>query len=136
MIVPVLSLQMTVALPRVSTAGSRRTTARAAAIRRTPIASTAVTIAGRPSGMAATARATPNRNMLTSTEAERIPSSITPETATTTQMASTRTPSWRPTLASSRWSGVASSVAPWSMEAMPPMAVSMPVATTTAVPRP
>ena len=45
-------------------------------------------------------------------------------------------PSCRPTLASSRWSGVASSVAPWSMEAMAPMAVSMPVATTTALPRP
>src|SRR5699024_1490034 len=56
--VPVLSEQMTLALPRVSTAGRRRMMARFPAIRRTPIASTMVTTAGKPSGIAATARLT------------------------------------------------------------------------------
>ena len=53
--VPVLSVQMTVALPRVSTAGSLRIRAWRAAIRCTPTASAMVTVAGRPSGTAATA---------------------------------------------------------------------------------
>ena len=57
--VPVLSLHMTVTEPSVSTAGSRRMTALREAIRRTPIASVMVMIAGRPSGMAATISATP-----------------------------------------------------------------------------
>ena len=56
--VPVLSVQMTVALPRVSTAGSFRINAWRAAIRCTPIASAIVTIAGSPSGTAATASET------------------------------------------------------------------------------
>ena len=56
--VPVLSAQITVVLPRVSTAGRRLTTARRRAIRATPIASVMVTAAGNPSGMAPTARAT------------------------------------------------------------------------------
>lgn len=54
--VPVLSEQMTLALPSVSTAGIRRTIPRFAAIRRTPMANTMVTTAGRPSGIAATAK--------------------------------------------------------------------------------
>ena len=56
--VPVLSEQIKVALPRVSTAGSLRITAFFFAIRCTPRESIIVTIAGRPSGMAATARLT------------------------------------------------------------------------------
>ena len=59
--VPVLSEQITETEPRVSTAGSRRTIARSAAIARVPIASTIVMIAGRPSGIAATARPTTAR---------------------------------------------------------------------------
>ena len=55
--VPVLSVQITVVLPSVSTAGSWRTTARRPAIRCTPTASAIVTIAGSPSGIAATASA-------------------------------------------------------------------------------
>ena len=61
--VPVLSEQITPAQPRVSTAGSFLTMARRFAMRPTPRASTMVTMAGRPSGMAATARDTAVRNM-------------------------------------------------------------------------
>ncbi|MNC78907.1 hypothetical protein D3C75_1312450 [compost metagenome] len=60
---PVLSEQMTEAQPRVSTEGSLRTMALRLIIRCTPRARAMVTIAGRPSGMAATARDTPARNM-------------------------------------------------------------------------
>ena len=55
--VPVLSEQITEAQPRVSTAGRRLMMALRRAIRPTPTASTMVTMAGSPSGMAATARA-------------------------------------------------------------------------------
>ncbi|OQA07638.1 MAG: hypothetical protein BWY65_01808 [Firmicutes bacterium ADurb.Bin373] len=61
--VPVLSEQITVEQPRVSTAGSLRITAWRLIIRCTPRASATVTMAGRPSGMAATARLTPARNI-------------------------------------------------------------------------
>ena len=57
--VPVLSEAMTLAEPSVSTAARCRTIAFRRAIRCTPIASTAVTTAGSPSGTAATASATP-----------------------------------------------------------------------------
>ncbi len=59
--VPVLSEQITVTEPRVSTAGSRRTMAWLRAMTRVPMASTMVTIAGNPSGMAATASPTTAR---------------------------------------------------------------------------
>ena len=49
--VPVLSVQMTVAPPSVSTAGSRRTSASCRAMRCTPSAMTMVAVAGRLSGM-------------------------------------------------------------------------------------
>ena len=61
--VPVLSEQITVAQPRVSTDGNRRTIAFRRIIRCTPSASAIVTIAGSPSGMAATARLTPAKNI-------------------------------------------------------------------------
>mmetsp|Transcript_8965 Transcript_8965/g.22500 ORF Transcript_8965/g.22500 Transcript_8965/m.22500 type:complete len:338 (-) Transcript_8965:994-2007(-) len=56
--VPVLSEQMTLVHPRVSTDGSERTMAFCFAILRVPSARHVVTTAGSPSGMAATARAT------------------------------------------------------------------------------
>ena len=56
--VPVLSEQMTVVAPSVSTAGSRRIAALRRAIRCTPIASVMVITAGRPSGIAPTDSAT------------------------------------------------------------------------------
>ena len=54
--VPVLSEQITLAPPSVSTAGNRLIIARLVAIRLTPIAKTMVTITGSPSGIAATAK--------------------------------------------------------------------------------
>ena len=57
--VPVLSEAMTLAEPSVSTAARWRTIALRFAMRCTPSASTAVTTAGKPSGTAATASATP-----------------------------------------------------------------------------
>lgn len=56
--VPVLSEQITVVQPSVSTEGRERTRAFSLAMRRVPRARQVVTTAGRPSGMAATARAT------------------------------------------------------------------------------
>ena len=60
---PVLSEQMTVVLPSVSTAGSLRMMALRLAMRATPIASVIVTAAGKPSGMAPTASATAAMNI-------------------------------------------------------------------------
>ena len=54
--VPVLSEQMTDVQPSVSTDGSERTMAFFLAIRRVPNARQVVMTAGRPSGMAATAK--------------------------------------------------------------------------------
>ena len=56
--VPVLSEQMTEVHPRVSTDGRLRTMAFFLAMRRVPRARHVVMTAGKPSGMAATARAT------------------------------------------------------------------------------
>ena len=60
---PVLSVQMTFTEPSVSTVGSVRIRARRPAIRRAPSASATVTMTGRPSGMAETARLTAVRNI-------------------------------------------------------------------------
>ncbi len=61
---PVLSEQITVAQPKVSTAGSWRITALCLLMRCTPTERAMVTTAGRPSGMAATARVTATMNIL------------------------------------------------------------------------
>ena len=61
--VPVLSVQMTLTEPKVSTAGKRLINALRFAIRCTPIASPTVIIAGNPSGMAAIIRLTLAKNM-------------------------------------------------------------------------
>ncbi len=61
--VPVLSEQMTVTDPKVSTAGRRRTSAFCFAILSAPSASEIVTTAGRASGTAATARLTAVRSI-------------------------------------------------------------------------
>ena len=61
--VPVLSEQITVTEPSVSTAGRRRMMALRRAMRCTPMASTMVMMAGRPSGIAATAMPTVARNI-------------------------------------------------------------------------
>ena len=85
---PVLSEQITVAQPSVSTAGSLRITAFSRANTRTPSASAAVTIAGKPSGIAATAKDTDNINV------ERTLSPlISPKIKITTQMMIAEIPS-------------------------------------------
>ena len=61
MSVPVLSVQITVAEPSVSTAASLRMMAPRLAMRCMPRASVMVVIAGSPSGIAATARLTASR---------------------------------------------------------------------------
>ncbi len=61
--VPVLSEQMTDVLPKVSTAGRRRTSAFRFTIRCTPMANEMVTTAGKASGTAATAKAMPKMNI-------------------------------------------------------------------------
>ena len=63
MIVPVLSAQITLAQPSVSTDANLRSNTWRFSIRWTPIASVIVTMAGSPSGIAATARLTAVRNI-------------------------------------------------------------------------
>jgi hypothetical protein len=134
--VPVLSDAMTVAEPSVSTAARCRTMALRLAMRCTPMESTAVTTAGRPSGTAATANATPR--MSTSKRAPTLRTSSTTTIVTTmmTAIAMTTSPSILPVRSSSRCSGVASSGVASSRPAMRPISVRMPVAVTTALPCP
>ena len=131
---------MTVVEPRVSTAGSLRTTARRVAMRCTPIASAMVTIAGSPSGMAPTASA-----MAKMTVSRRAGSHSTPVSAMVRQVPSKRIPiamttiamvMYQPILASALVSGVCRSVVSLSMVEMRPSSVLAPVSTTTAVPVP
>ena len=129
--VPVLSEQMTDALPSVSTAGRRRMSACFFTIFCTPIAKTMVTMAGSPSGMAATASDTAVMNISrTGIWLKR------PMMKMMMQMASAKKPSCLPSCHNLRCSGVAVSSSAPSMAAMRPISVDIPVATTTAVPVP
>ena len=83
--VPVLSEQIADVDPSVSTAGSRLTMALRRAISRVPIDSSAVTTAGSPVGIAATARATPVTNRV-SKDSPRARPSITTRTSATAAM--------------------------------------------------
>ena len=69
--VPVLSEQITEVEPSVSTAGRRLTIALRRAISRVPIDNNAVTTAGSPVGIAATANATPVMNSVSNDCAAR-----------------------------------------------------------------
>ena len=71
---PVLSEQIAEVEPSVSTAGSRLTIALRRAISRVPIDSSAVTTAGRPVGIAATASATPVMNSVSNDSPRARPS--------------------------------------------------------------
>ena len=73
--VPVLSAQITVVEPRVSTAGSRRTSAPERASRQRPAASATVVTAGKPSGIAAIARVMAVSSMSPTGWPRRIPAS-------------------------------------------------------------
>ena len=134
--VPVLSEHTTDADPSVSTDDSRLTIACRRAIRCTPRASTTERMAGSPSGTAATASETPTRRTSTTSLAWLTSDVRRMATTTTTAMATTASPRARPMTATSRCSGVGtSSVAP-SSRATRPISVCIPVAVTTATPRP
>ncbi len=79
--VPVLSEQIADVEPSVSTAGSRFTIALRFAISRVPIDSSAVTTAGSPVGIAATASATPVTNRVSKDSPRARPSSTTTTSA-------------------------------------------------------
>ena len=81
--------------------------------------------------MAATARLTATRNISSVGSPRAMPAANT--TAHTTSAAAAMR---RPSRASRRWSGVCSMAWDWSMVAIWPSSVSMPVATTTPRPRP
>ena len=134
--VPVLSVQTTDAEPNVSTDESRLTMARRRAMRCTPRARTTDRMAGRPSGTAATASDTPTSRTSTTSEARSMSEVSRMAATTTTAMATTSPPSRRPMWATSRCSGVRSSSVRPSRRAIRPISVSMPVAVTTARPRP
>ena len=106
------------------------------AMRCTPSESTAVTTAGRPSGTAATASATPRMSTSKIAEKPRTSSTRMIVAIITTAMTMTTTPSSLPTRSSSFCSGVVSVGASFSTPAMRPISVCIPVATTTARPRP
>ncbi len=129
--VPVLSEQITVTEPSVSTAGSLRISAWRFNIRCEPIAKVNVTTAGSPSGMTATAT-------LIAVRTRSVADSPAIAPITTTASA-TRTPSAAsclPTRSRRTWSGVGSDSTPCSKAAMWPSSVRMPVATTMPTPRP
>ncbi len=101
--VPVLSEQITVTEPSVSTAGSLRISALRLSMRCAPSASAMVTTAGRPSGTAATAIAIAVSSISTGSSPRSRPSENT-----TTTIASAATASARPSCSMRRWSGVCS----------------------------
>ena len=129
--VPVLSVQITFAQPRVSTLCRRRISARRRRMRLTASASEMVTIAGRPSGTAATASEMPVISMLNGSSPRKMPAMDT-----TAHTARQPTAMYLPSSASLRWSGVGSSSISCSMPAIRPISVPMPVAVTIALPRP
>ena len=126
--VPVLSVQMTSALPRVSTVWRPLTSEPRLRIRRTASASDTVTMAGSPSGTAATASEIPVTSI-----AKGLSPRSTPSTATAAQI--TRQPAAMvlPRWSSRRASGVGSGSMVSSIPAMRPISVSIPVAVTRAV---
>ena len=129
--VPVLSEQITVALPNVSTAGSLRMTAFFLAILCTPRESIMVTMAGRPSGMAATARLTEVINI--SKIGIRF---IIPMTKIIIHISKAAIPKDLLIFASRFCKGVIGEESFMIRLAICPTSVSIPVCTTTAIPRP
>ena len=126
--VPVLSEQITVTEPSVSTAGSRRITACRCVMRCTPMASVIVMIAGSPSGIAATARPTAAMN----TSPAGMPRTPVPNANSAAAAARITKVSVLPKPAILRSSGVVSCSTDSSILPMRPISVAAPVATTTA----
>ena len=126
---PVLSEQITVTEPSVSTAGSRRTIALRLAMRCTPSASVIVMIAGSPSGMAEATSATTIMNI----SEGGCPRTMTPSTKVSAATARITMASQRPKRSIWRSSGVLTASMPASIVLIRPSSVEAPVATTTPV---
>ena len=126
--VPVLSLQMTVVLPRVSTEASLRTMAFCLAMRAVPRARVMVRTAGRPSGMAETARL-----MLVMNTSWRVLSWTNQRTMNTQNVRTTEmVASWRPIFSILTRRGGSSTSMDWTMPAILPNSLDIPVSVTTA----
>ena len=129
--VPVLSEQITVLLPNVSTAGNFLTIAFFFTIFCTPIASTIVDTAASPSGITATANETAVINIL-----------ITPFPCNSpiininAQIASAAIPNVFPKSFNLLWSGVSCFSVSFNIPAILPTSVFIPVSTTIAFPLP
>ena len=102
----------------------------------TPIDSTTVTTATKPSGMAATARETAIIKELSTTSKSTLPARRTCTPNTSAHTPSTSHVSIFDSCASLSWRGVCPSLAFASASAILPISVSMPVPVMTAVPRP
>ena len=129
--VPVLSEQIQVTDPSVSTAGSRRTSALWWAMRRAPRARVTATTAGSASGTAATARLMAVRNISPGSSPRS-----RPVTNTMAQIPTTASAIRPPKLDSRRCRGVRTTSAVISRSAMAPSSVAVPVPTATPRPRP
>jgi hypothetical protein len=137
--VPVLSEQITVVHPSVSTAGIRRTSALRFAISCIPTASAPVTMAASASGTAATASAIANIVIVsTSWRLSSLPihARTMLTTIVTAQTTSAISPSQRPTSAVRFSSGDGSLLTVETCSAILPNSVCMPVEVTIALPRP
>ncbi len=134
--VPVLSVQITWVQPSVSTAVSFRMMALRLERLVTPMESTMVTTAARPSGTAATARLTASMKVFRIDALLKLPLRSRSNTKTNAQMASTPMLSTLLSWFSFCWSGVASSRVLARVPAILPISVFMPVAVTTPSPRP
>ena len=127
--VPVLSVRMTLVVPKVSAARRLRTNPPFRRMRSMPSARTTVTAAGRPSGTEATARATAIKSASEKGRPRRIASRmIRSRMMVATPMMR------RAMLLMSRASGVSGSVPVRILAAIPPISVAPPTATT--MPRP
>ena len=130
-IVPVLSEQITVVAPRVSTDSGRRTSAPRCAMRVALIASARVSVGSRPSGTSATITPTENRNP----SRAGVPSSTdTPKKST--PAATAEAPMMRTARSRSSFKGVGRRTTSPVSVAIPPSLVRAPVATTTACAEP
>eukprot|EP01139_Manchomonas_bermudensis_P000619 Amastigsp_a683_8.p4 type:complete len:257 gc:universal Amastigsp_a683_8:1682-912(-) len=138
--VPVLSEQITVTEPRVSSAGIVLTMTSCWAQRRTPRASETVTTATRPSGMTATARVMPTLNQRCRSEPLMVPdltrTRMSPIATTMAQRMSESPTSIFPRRPSFCMSGETLAECPVRADEMAPICVESPVRTTMPSPMP
>ncbi len=129
---PVLSVQMTVVDPKVSTDPSLLTTALRFANSRAPRARVTVTMVGNPSGTADTARAT----AVMSTSSSTFPILARSRSSIVTTTMATMNPSFLANWSSLRLSGISSFSTTCTISAILPNCVFMPVDMTMAFPLP